>query len=75
MREDRGHGARVGDGGDDGQAAATARAGQDVEVEHAALNAARVQEREGSSALCGVVSISCAIGSGAGRSELTTCRR
>jgi hypothetical protein len=34
--EDRAHGDRVLDGGDDAQAVATARAGQDVEVEHAA---------------------------------------
>ena len=34
--EHRGHGDRVLDGGDDGQAVATARAGQAVEVDHAA---------------------------------------
>ena len=36
MGEDGLHGARVLDGGEDAQPAATARAGEDIEIEHAA---------------------------------------
>ena len=35
MREDRAHHGRVLDGGEDAQPAATARAGEDIEIEHA----------------------------------------
>jgi len=62
---DRAHGARVLDGGDGAQPAATAGAGQDVESNTWRISAAQVQAREVPSARCGLVSTSWAFGSGA----------